>query len=143
MADNNEATSPELAVLYERISRVLDDYQELRGMVISQNTAIQQFAVIHKDISILDAKTDRMFKALSAQSDLATQHGAKLQTHSAIWKIVGAVLLACSGLVGWSYTTIEGLRQADTAIDRRVLQLEMKFDAAEQLRKGWTNGKTN
>uniref|UniRef100_A0AAU6W0H9 K(+)-stimulated pyrophosphate-energized sodium pump n=1 Tax=Pseudomonas phage Pavpe01 TaxID=3138545 RepID=A0AAU6W0H9_9VIRU len=143
MADNDKVTSPELAVLYERIGRVLDDYQELRGMVISQNAAIQQFAVIQKDISILDAKTDRLFKAISAQGDLTSEHGAKLQTHSAIWKIVGTVALACTGLVGWSYSTIENLRAADNAADRRIMALEYKLDVSEQLKKGWSNGRPN
>lgn len=145
MADT-DVISPELAVLYERIGRVLDDYQELRGMVIAQNAAIQQFAVIQKDIAILDAKTERIFKALSAQNDVTTQHGQKLQSHATIWKLVGATLLACSGLVGWSYSTIQRLQDTDNAADRRILQLEYKIESLGspngQLQRNWGNGKT-
>jgi len=145
MAENDNVTSPELAVLYERIGRVLDDYQELRGMVIAQNTAIQQFAVIQKDIAVLDAKTERLFKAITAQSDVTSVHGQKLQSHSTIWKITGAVLLACTGLVGFSYSTIQNLQAADNAADRRILALEYQLKAInandELLRKGWGNDK--
>lgn len=145
MAENDNVSSPELAVLYERIGRVLDDYQELRGMVIAQNTAIQQFAVIQKDIAVLDAKTERLFKAITAQADVTSQHGTKLQSHATIWKLCGAVLMACTGLVGFSYTTIQNLQAADNAAERRIMALEYQLKALdakdELLRKGWGNDK--
>lgn len=138
MPPENETTSPELAVLYERISRVLDDYQELRGMVIAQNQHIQQFVIVQKDITILDAKTDRLFKAISAQSDILTAHSSKLQTHATIWRICGAVLMACSGLIGWGYSTVQALQTNDNQIDRRIMSLEYQIRNPNQ---GATNDK--
>jgi len=142
MPETASGKTPEMAVLYERMTRVLDDYSELRGMVLSQNLAIQQVAIIHKDVATLNEKTERIFKGLSAQADITGSHSQTIQTHATIWKIVGAVMIACSGILGFGYSTLKSLEASDAAIDRRMLSVEYKmesFNASEKLKNSWNS----
>jgi hypothetical protein len=135
MSETETATSPALAVLYERIDRVLDDYQELRSMVAAQAETLSQIKSIQKDIGILNSNTNKLYEELKSTMNLTSEHSVLLRSHSTIWKICGAFLLACTGIIGFSITTIQNLQSIDNAADRRILQLEYQIKTLNERAK--------
>lgn len=122
----------ELAVLSERVAKMLDDFDRVREIASDQHKATNQLTELRADIKTLNTNTERLFNALSEQATVLADHSQRLQSHSTIWKICGTMLVICSSLVGWGYSTIQSLKDADVAAERRIINIEYHVKALEE-----------
>ena len=128
MSDNSS-----LDVLTERLNHLINNYETLQSTVERQANAIAQITALQSDIRAMNLHTERLFDTLKQHSDMLANHSEQLQSHSTIWKICGALLLTASGLIGWGYSTIQSLREADNAAERRIIALEYEVHHMENV----------
>jgi hypothetical protein len=123
----DEKNCVELAVICERVTRALDDYQELRKIVTEQTSTLNNILVIQNDIVNLSSKNDQLFKIVQDQIAITCKQESRLLVHSTVWKICAATLLASIGLIGWGYQTLTELNKADKSNEVRIVKLETRL----------------
>ena len=119
-----------LAVLADRLERMLKDHAEVKTAIQSIHSAMGQVAVIQRDIVALDGKFNTVVSALDAVSKVQASHAQQLSSHSTIWKIATAICLSCLGLVGWAYSKVENLQDKANSNAQRISLLEYQQNGA-------------
>lgn len=119
-----------LAVLADRLERMLKDHAEVKAAIQSIHTSMGQVAVIQRDIVALDGKINSFVKALDAVESVQNAHAQTLSNHATIWKIATAICLSCLGLVGWAYSKVEGLQDRANSNAQRIGLLEYQLNGA-------------
>lgn len=117
----------QVAVLAERVDRMLADYQELRGLIMSQSAVLGNVSVMQTTIAEHDRKLDRAFNAIRDNSGKIAELEKQSNINSWTWRLTGAVLVCCVGLIGWGWREGKTLYVTDATLDRRTLLIEYKL----------------
>ena len=104
----------ELANIRSLMMKVIESNQQ----VVSEVNLIKlQF--VHNE-----EKTKKLF-------NLSDTHGGKIEEidrtltiHATVWKIIGTIGLASFGLIGWSYSTLQGINNNLNSNDKRISFIE-------------------
>ena len=96
------ATDAAVQVLTERVSNAIDDLKEMKGQLTSVSQSIVMMASLQERVNTLDSKTNRLFDVSDATKSQVEQLNSQMHVHSRMWKLVGAGVLACIGVIGWA-----------------------------------------
>lgn len=117
----------DIKVVIERVSNLADNYEQLRDLIMRQNDAMKEMTEVRAEVRAMNRHTEQLCSTLKSHTDAIADHSQRLQAHSTIWKLFGAVVLACTGLVGWGYSTLQTLKEADYSAEKRILALEYEL----------------
>lgn len=107
--------------MMERLNNVADDMRELKQRQGETNQMLLMITGMQKDMTHMDEKVRHLF-AVSDMRGQAMERIDKRLTSLERWhKVVGAVLLAATGAIGWGVQRIEYLYRMDTRI--QILEL--------------------
>lgn len=114
------ATEAAIQVLTERVNNALDDLKEMKGHISSMNQALVLVATMQEKINHVDAKAMRLFDIHDSTQVQLSKVQAEVKHQSLMWKMLGALVIACSGVVGWGmaqYQDFTGLLMRVTVIE--------------------------
>lgn len=114
------ATDAAVQVLTERVSNAIDDLKEMKGQLTSVNQSILMMVSLQERVNTLDSKTNRLFDVSDATKIEVERLNSQMHVHSRMWKIVGAGLLACIGVMSWAASQYGAFRD----LVARVVVLE-------------------
>lgn len=126
----SQIDAAQVAVLAERVDRVLVNYDELRGLILAQNAQLSQVPLIAQQLAESNAKIDRIFATLKNHGDRLATLEKSMDRHQFIIRLTAAILMASVGLIGWGWRQGVQLYSTDAALDRRLLFIEYKLGAA-------------
>jgi hypothetical protein len=118
----------QVAVLADRVERMLADYGELRGMIIAQAATLVNLPVIQAQLTEHERKFERVFGAVNKHESRISLVEKATTVQAFTWRLTGAVLLCCVGLVGWGWKELERGKAADVALERRTMLIEYKLN---------------
>ena len=136
-----------LAILADRLDRMLKDHAEIKAAIQSINNSMGQVGLIQRDVVALDNKINSFVSALEAVQKVQSGHGQTLSNHSTIWKIATAICLSCLGVVTWAYSKVENVQEKANGNAQRLSLLEYQVNGAspkvaeQLLRESQTPGK--
>ncbi|MEE2979347.1 MAG: DUF1515 family protein [Pseudomonadota bacterium] len=122
------ATDAAVQVLTERVSNAIDDLKEMKGQLTSVSQSIVMVVSLQERVNTLDSKTNRLFDVSDATKTAVENLNSQMHVHSRMWKLVGAGVLACIGVIGWAasqYGTFRDLA-GRVAVLERVAQERAK-----------------
>lgn len=122
------ATDAAVQVLTERVSNAIDDLKEMKGQLTSVSQSIVMMVSLQERVNTLDSKTNRLFDVSDATKSQVDNLNSQMHVHSRMWKLIGAAVLACAGVIGWAATQYGTFREltARVAVLERVTQERAK-----------------
>ncbi|MGN8062816.1 hypothetical protein ACTJK4_14250 [Ralstonia sp. 22111] len=122
------ATDAAVQVLTERVSNAIDDLKEMKGQLTSVSQSIVMMVSLQERVNTLDSKTNRLFDVSDATKTQVENLNSQMHVHSRMWKLIGAAVLACAGVIGWAATQYGTFREltARVAVLERVTQERTK-----------------
>lgn len=115
--------SPEtVAVLVDRVDTLVNDSKAMRSQLEDIRVSFAKLESMPREIADLKAKNESQARTI--------------EQHKLIFKLMGAVLLACVGLIGWGWREGKSLYATDVAADRRLLLLEYKLGIPQPVPEG-------
>lgn len=117
----------QIAVLVERMEHIAGQMAEVKGMLHSQSATLGAIPLMQAQLAEHGEKLNRAFSSISRTATDASAAKTLGDKHSFVLKLAGTVLLACVGLIGFSYSQLEHFYKEDAALDRRTLLIEYKL----------------
>lgn len=99
-----------LAILEERTKHLADTTEEIKLEMKSVNHNLQKVVAVVERIEGVEKKADR--------------NSEVLVRHVTIGRVLIFLVTLCSGLIGWSYSQLEGLKAKDEQLKERIQRLE-------------------
>lgn len=125
-----------VGILAERVDHMLRSYEELRGLIIAQNSTLSAFGVIQATVSEQERKLDRAFNTIRENAKLIGDLERANGKHSVAWKVLTGCIITCAGIIGWGWDQIDNFNKTDSALDRRVLLVEYKLGIDQPTKDG-------
>lgn len=121
-------SSVDMALLVERMNRMLSQTEGLGESIRSIHKRLDAIPLIERDIEILEEQTVRLFQAQSLIKDVMNTQGNVVSTHSLIWKLCGAIASLCTAsLIAFGYNTIQSVHTQEAILDRRMSIIEFQL----------------
>lgn len=129
-ANNMQVADATIATLIERLDNVIAQQSKLEGMLLNQAQQLGAIPVMQAQMIEFNEKFNRAFTAIRQTGEHVAGIDRTVGIHGWTWKITGAVLIMCCGLIGWGWNQLESSKARDSAMDRRTLLIEYKLGIA-------------
>jgi hypothetical protein len=103
----------------------LANIRSLMMKVIESNQqVISEVGLIKLKFDHSEEKTKRLLQLSDGYGSDIEELSRTLTVHSTIWKIIGTIGVASFGLIGWGYSTLQGINGNLNNSDKRISFIE-------------------
>ncbi|CUS06510.1 hypothetical protein FDJ62_gp49 [Acinetobacter phage Loki] len=117
--DNNDALK--LAILEEQTKHLSKTTDEMKNDLKEISNDVKKIVHVIEKVEDIEKKAER--------------NSETLVKHVTIGRVLIFLVTLCSGLIGWSYSQLEQLKQKDEAIKERVQRLEILNNVKDSINR--------